>query len=174
MDYPQQTASRKTGVDKFVDYLMQIYDDSINTSNPSWQAGRKMFQNRYGYNDSDISGFNPALTDHKQGAQVTRHILGHGGVVLAGRGMDDKFDIIPGRRGIGELLGYGISGIAQISDIAQKFKFFGDADHIAGQADVEILNDYTARDIANAFTRAYDGKYSRDQLRQKLMNLLCK
>jgi len=41
---------RKTGVEKFVDYLMQIYDDSINSSNPSWRAGRKMVKNRYGYN----------------------------------------------------------------------------------------------------------------------------
>ena len=160
----------RSGVEKFVDHLMQIYDDSIRSSNPSWHAGRRMFKKRYGYESEDISGFNPNLTDHEQNSDVTRHVLGHAGVILAGRGMDDKFDVIPGRRGVGELTGYAISGAAQISDIWQKY--FGDADHQAGQADVEILNDYVARDIANAFTRAYEGKYSRDQLRQKILYLL--
>jgi len=114
------------------------------------------------------------LVDKEQKYEVTRHIMGHGGVILAGRGMDDKFDIIPGRRGIGETLGYGVSGIAQISDALQKTWLLGDDVHRGGQADVEILNDYVARDVANAFTRAYDGKYSRDQLRQKLLDLLGK
>ena len=106
----------KTGVEKFVDHLMQIYDDSIRSSNPSWHAGRNMFGNRYEYESEDISG------------------------------------------------------IAQIADIWQKY--FGDEEHRQGQADVEILNDYVARDIANAFTRAYEGKYTRDQLRQKIVHLL--
>jgi len=91
---------------------------------------------------------------------------------MVGRGMDDKFDIILGRRGIGEAIGYAISGVAQIADILQKFPVFGDKSHRQGEADVEILNDYIARDIANAFTRAYDGKYTKSQLRQKLMNIL--
>ncbi len=160
----------RTGVEKFVDHLMQIYDDSMGSSNPSWHAGRSMFKSRYGYKSEDISGFKPELTDHEQKADVTRHVLGHAGVILAGRGMDDKFDVIPGRRGIGELTGYAISGVAQISDIWQKY--FGDDDHQEGEADVEIFNDYIARDIANAFTRAYEGKYSRDQLSQKIVHLL--
>ncbi|MCP5463233.1 MAG: hypothetical protein H7A34_08750 [bacterium] len=160
----------KTGVEKFVDHLMQIYDDSIRSSNPSWHAGRNMFGNRYEYESEDISGFDPRLTDHKQNAAVTRHVLGHAGVILAGRGMDDTFNVIPTKKGVGELTGYAISGIAQIADIWQKY--FGDEEHRQGQADVEILNDYVARDIANAFTRAYEGKYTRDQLRQKIIHLL--
>lgn len=160
----------RTGVEKFVDHLMQIYDDSIRSSNPSWHAGRRMFKKRYGYESKDISGFNPKLTAHKQNAGVTRHVLGHAGVILAGRGMDDNFGGVQVRRGLGELTGYAISGAAQITDILQKY--FGDDIHRQGQADVEILNDYVARDIANAFTRAYEGKYSRDQLRQKILHLL--
>lgn len=168
----EKTSNQKTGVQKFVDHLMKIYDDSIRSSNPSWQAGIKMFKNRYGYKNRDTSGFKKKLIDKKQGADVTRHILGHGGVVLAGRGLDDKFDIIPGKRGLGEIGGYAVSGAAQLSDWTQKFSPMGDDVHKGGQADVEILNDYVGRDVANAFTRAYKRKYSRNQLKQKLFNLL--
>ncbi|MCD6459742.1 hypothetical protein J7L67_03640 [bacterium] len=157
-------------MEKFVDHLMQIYDDSKRSQNPSWHAGRNMFENKREYKDKDTSGFKKELIDKGQNNEVTRHILGHGGVILAGRGMDDKFDLIPGRRGIGELGGYIVSGIAQLSDILQKY--FGNDAHKKGEADVEILDDYVARDVANAFTRAYDGKYTREQLRKKLLNLL--
>ncbi len=174
MPYSYKLDNRKTGVKKFIDRLMGIYDDSIRSSNPSWKAGRRMFKNRYEYKDKDVSGFKPELIDHEQNEAVARHVLGHASVLLAGRGFDNanKLDIIPSRRDIGELIGYGISGIAQIMDIGQKFWPIGDKDHIRGQANVEILNDYIARDIANAFTRAYKGKYSREQLRRKLFRLL--
>ena len=65
--------------------------------------------------------------------------------------MDDKFHIIPGKPGIGETIGYAVSGIAQITAMLQKLPLIGDTSHREGESDVEILNDYVARDIANAF-----------------------
>lgn len=176
MPYSYELDNRKTGVKKFIDHLMEIYDDSIRSSNPSWKAGRRMFDNKLSYyeKNKDYSGFKSELTDHEQNAQVTKHILGHAGVLLTGRGLDNanKLDIIPGRKDVGELIGYGVSGVLQLTDILQKFWPIGDKIHIKGQADVEILNNYVARDVANAFTRAYKGNYSREQLKRKLLQLL--
>ena len=61
MNYVYDLADRKTGAEKFVDHLMAIYDDSMRTSNPSWHAGKQMFEKRWDYKNKDITGFKKEL-----------------------------------------------------------------------------------------------------------------
>ncbi|MCB1196178.1 hypothetical protein KDK77_08330 [bacterium] len=160
-----------SGVKSFVDYLMKIYDDSMRSTNPSWKAGREMFENKTEYRNEDITGFKPELTAYNQGAEVTRHVLGHAGVILAGKGMDDAFDMRhpqtrQGPGGVGTFLGQLTSNIVDIVDRWQS--------SVQGreQSKAEVADNTAARKVAHEFTKAIEGEITREQLQQNLLRIL--
>ena len=133
-----------------------------------------MFENKIDYyeNNKDFSGFKKKLTDYQQKAQVTKHILGHAGIILAGRGFDSNFDIRnpqtkdTGPMGIGTFIGYLGSGAAELSDWLQRLI------EKRQESISEINDNQAARKVANEFKKAFLKQISRDQLQRNLYNLL--
>lgn len=101
MDYKRRS-QRRTGLDKFVDHLVKIADDSMCHKDPYLRAGKRMANDarakrqlpimgdnykadsRWTDKEADISGVHPRLTRYEQKGDVYQHILAHAATGLYG------------------------------------------------------------------------------------------
>ncbi len=104
MDYKIRS-QRRTGLEKFIDHLVKIANDSLGRKDPYLSAGKRMAHDarakrqlpimgdnykadsQWTDKDADISGVHPRLTRYEQKGEVYQHILAHTATSLYGIGL---------------------------------------------------------------------------------------
>lgn len=115
----------------FVSALVQAFLAAPNSTT----LGQNLLANRGTTLPANATGFKPSLVSGGQGGQVSRHIYGHAGAVLA----------YP--YGPGTAASFANQGI----DYAQRFQ----KGRTAAQSEAEIADDQAARNVADALADAF-------------------